>query len=61
VFARITTERLTIPHYGLKQREFVLRPLAEIAPDLMLPDGDNIQELADQINNNGLKIHSKLS
>ncbi|MBA6293574.1 2-amino-4-hydroxy-6-hydroxymethyldihydropteridine diphosphokinase [Colwellia sp. MB3u-70] len=57
----ISTERLTIPHYGLKQREFVLLPLAEIAPDLILPDGDNIQELADQINKNGLKIHSKLS
>jgi 2-amino-4-hydroxy-6-hydroxymethyldihydropteridine diphosphokinase len=57
----ISTERLTIPHYGLKQREFVLLPLAEIAPNLILPDGDNIQELADQINNNGLKIHSKLS
>ena len=57
----INTGRLTIPHYGLKKREFVLLPLAEIAPDLILPDGDNIQELADQINKNGLKIHSKLS
>jgi 2-amino-4-hydroxy-6-hydroxymethyldihydropteridine diphosphokinase len=57
----INTERLTIPHYGLKQREFVLLPLAEITPDLILPDGNNIQELADQINKNGLKIHSKLS
>jgi 2-amino-4-hydroxy-6-hydroxymethyldihydropteridine diphosphokinase len=57
----INTGRLTIPHYGLKEREFVLLPLAEIAPDLILPDGDNIQELADQINKNGLKIHSKLS
>ncbi|MFT6919514.1 MAG: 2-amino-4-hydroxy-6-hydroxymethyldihydropteridine diphosphokinase [Cognaticolwellia sp.] len=50
-----------MPHYGLKQREFVLLPLAEITPDLILPDGNNIQELADQINKNGLKIHSKLS
>ena len=57
----INTGRLTIPHYGLKEREFVLLPLAEIAPDLILPDGDNIQELADQINKNGLKIHSKLN
>jgi len=56
----INTERLTIPHYGLKLREFVLLPLAEIAPNLLLPDSDSIQELANQIEKNGLKIHSKL-
>ena len=56
----INTERLTIPHYGLKLREFVLLPLAEIAAKLVLPDGDSIQALADQIDKNGLKIHSKL-
>ena len=28
----INTERLTIPHYGMSEREFVLMPLAEIAP-----------------------------
>ncbi|MBA6392351.1 2-amino-4-hydroxy-6-hydroxymethyldihydropteridine diphosphokinase [Colwellia sp. BRX10-3] len=56
----INTVRLTIPHYGLKLREFVLLPLAEIAAKLVLPDGDSIQELANQIDKNGLKIHSKL-
>jgi len=57
----INIERLTVPHYGLKQREFVLLPLAEIAPDLLLPNGDSIVELAANIERNGLKIHSKLS
>jgi 2-amino-4-hydroxy-6-hydroxymethyldihydropteridine diphosphokinase len=57
----IDTERLTVPHYGLKVREFVLLPLAEIAPKLLLPDGDSIQELAQHIDTNGLKIHSKLA
>lgn len=57
----INTSRLTIPHYGLKQREFVLLPLAEIAPNLFLPDGDSIDELASNIARNGLKIYSKLS
>lgn len=57
----INTSRLTIPHYGLKQREFVLLPLAEIAANLFLPDGDSIDELASNIARNGLKIHSKLS
>ncbi|MGX9080354.1 2-amino-4-hydroxy-6-hydroxymethyldihydropteridine diphosphokinase, partial [Klebsiella pneumoniae] len=27
----IQSERLTVPHYGMKEREFVLLPLAEIA------------------------------
>jgi 2-amino-4-hydroxy-6-hydroxymethyldihydropteridine diphosphokinase len=31
------TEKLTLPHPRAKGREFVLRPLAEIAPDLVLP------------------------
>ncbi|TMM47591.1 2-amino-4-hydroxy-6-hydroxymethyldihydropteridine diphosphokinase [Colwellia ponticola] len=50
----IENERLTVPHYGMKQREFVLLPLAEIAPTLQLPDGSAVSELADNINNNGI-------
>jgi 2-amino-4-hydroxy-6-hydroxymethyldihydropteridine diphosphokinase len=42
----IATERLTVPHYGLTEREFVVIPLAEIAPELQLPQGDYIAELA---------------
>ena len=56
----INSERLTIPHYGLKLREFVLLPLVEIAPTLILPDGASVAELADEIEKNGLKVHSKL-
>jgi 2-amino-4-hydroxy-6-hydroxymethyldihydropteridine diphosphokinase len=56
----INTERLTIPHYGMKLREFVLLPLAEIANELILPDGDSVKILAEQIEKNGLKVHSKL-
>ncbi|MFT5758076.1 MAG: 2-amino-4-hydroxy-6-hydroxymethyldihydropteridine diphosphokinase [Alteromonadaceae bacterium] len=56
----INTERLTIPHYGIKSREFVLLPLAEIAPELYLPDGDSIHTLSKSIDSNGLKVHSKL-
>lgn len=35
----INTERLTVPHYGLTEREFVVYPLLEIAPNLLLPSG----------------------
>jgi len=50
----IENERLTIPHYGMKVREFVLLPLQEIAPHLHLPNGENINDLADKIAHNDL-------
>ena len=31
------TEKLTLPHPRAHERRFVLQPLAEIAPDLILP------------------------
>jgi len=53
----INTERLTVPHYGLKLREFVLTPLAEIAPDLRHPDGERIIELSQRLDQNDLKVY----
>ncbi|EAT3567689.1 2-amino-4-hydroxy-6-hydroxymethyldihydropteridine diphosphokinase [Salmonella enterica] len=35
----INTQRLTVPHYDMKNRGFMLWPLFEIAPDLIFPDG----------------------
>lgn len=49
-------DRLTIPHYGMKVREFVLYPLEEIAPDLELPDGTMLCELLETVPRNGLTI-----
>ncbi|MDG1750127.1 MAG: 2-amino-4-hydroxy-6-hydroxymethyldihydropteridine diphosphokinase [Thalassotalea sp.] len=57
----INTERLIVPHYGMKAREFVLIPLAEIAETLLLPDGDSVSTLAKNIATNDLKIHSQLN
>ncbi|GAA6203832.1 MULTISPECIES: 2-amino-4-hydroxy-6-hydroxymethyldihydropteridine diphosphokinase [Thalassotalea] len=56
----INNERLTVPHYGMKVREFVIIPLAEIAETLVMPDGTSISTLAKNIATNDLKIHSQL-
>ncbi|MGB9886932.1 MAG: 2-amino-4-hydroxy-6-hydroxymethyldihydropteridine diphosphokinase [Moorellales bacterium] len=39
---------LEVPHAGLYGRAFVLIPLAEIAPDLVLPNGKTVRELSRQ-------------
>lgn len=48
----IRTDQLCVPHPRMWQRAFVLVPLAELAPDLDLPDGRSIsaglEALADQ-------------
>lgn len=53
---KINTTRLTIPHYGMKVREFVLYPLLEIAPDLVLPDATVLSQLVSLCDKNGLSI-----
>ncbi|WP_038173853.1 MULTISPECIES: 2-amino-4-hydroxy-6-hydroxymethyldihydropteridine diphosphokinase [Vibrio] len=52
----IDSERLTVPHYGMKEREFVLYPLAEIAPNLTLPCGTRLEDLLQVVEQNGLRI-----
>ena len=36
---------LTVPHPRLAERRFVLEPLAELDPDLALPDGRRVRDL----------------
>lgn len=57
----IENERLTVPHYGMKLREFVLIPLAEIAPELTLPDGDSVALLSQNISRNKLEKQAAIS
>lgn len=52
----ISTERLTVPHYGLQQREFVVYPLLELAPDLQIPGHGSLTEIALNVPRNGLSI-----
>ncbi|KLV06257.1 2-amino-4-hydroxy-6-hydroxymethyldihydropteridine pyrophosphokinase [Photobacterium aquae] len=49
-------DRLTVPHYGMNIREFVLYPLAEIAPDLVLPDNTPLKTLLASVDRNGLAV-----
>lgn len=41
----ISTPRLTVPHAYMTERNFVLWPLAELAPELILPDGRPLNTL----------------
>ncbi len=43
---RITTPALTVPHPEMTRRQFVLVPLAEIAPEVALPGGHTAAELS---------------
>ncbi len=43
--AEIDEPGLVVPHPRLAERRFVLEPLAEIAPDLALPDGRRVRDL----------------
>ncbi|ELP5715053.1 2-amino-4-hydroxy-6-hydroxymethyldihydropteridine diphosphokinase [Enterobacter asburiae] len=46
----INTERLTVPHYDMKNRGFMLWPLFEVAPDLIFPDGISLKSTLDGLN-----------
>lgn len=51
----IETERLTVPHPGITERNFVLIPMVEISPELKLPDGRAIAELPACRDQHGVK------
>lgn len=50
----INLERLNVPHPYLTQRSFVLYPIADISPDLQLPDGTPLAELLSRCPPDGL-------
>jgi 2-amino-4-hydroxy-6-hydroxymethyldihydropteridine diphosphokinase len=39
----LASDRLTLPHREVTTRRFVLEPLLELDPDLVLPDGSELQ------------------
>ncbi|POY44963.1 2-amino-4-hydroxy-6-hydroxymethyldihydropteridine diphosphokinase [Avibacterium gallinarum] len=55
----IQSERLTVPHYDMQHREFVIVPLYDIAPNLTLPNGKNVADLVQQFHHHEMKILQK--
>ena len=49
------TPQLTLPHPGVVERNFVLYPLAEIAPDLEVPGLGTVAELKSRVTSKGLR------
>lgn len=53
----IERPHLVVPHPGLRERPFVLVPLAELAPTLVLPDGTALTRLLLQCNRSEVWYH----
>lgn len=53
--ARYDDERLTVPHPGIAVREFVLCPLAEVAPGLVVPGLGHVRDRAHGCDRRGLQ------
>jgi 2-amino-4-hydroxy-6-hydroxymethyldihydropteridine diphosphokinase len=56
----IDDERLQIPHPGISLRAFVLYPLAEVAPDLNIPQAGKIAQLLQHCPRDGLRKLEKI-
>lgn len=52
----MSTDRLTVPHAGLAQREFVLYPLEEIAPGLIIPSLGPLRDLVEACPRRNLEV-----
>lgn len=55
----ITHPRLTVPHAHMHERGFVLLPLAEISPKLILPGKGSITDILPNIATDDLQILTK--
>jgi 2-amino-4-hydroxy-6-hydroxymethyldihydropteridine diphosphokinase len=53
---RIASDVLTVPHPGIADREFVLYPLEEIAPELEIPGKGPLVDLVRKCPQRGLKV-----
>lgn len=56
----IKNEQLTIPHNQMHRRSFVLYPLNDITPNLVIPKHGKLSVLLDKVGFNGLRVISTL-
>jgi 2-amino-4-hydroxy-6-hydroxymethyldihydropteridine diphosphokinase len=52
---QVEGDTLTVPHPGLSERNFVLYPLHEIAPQLHIPGAGSVQTLLERCSSLGLQ------
>ncbi len=51
---RMDTAELTLPHPGIAERGFVLQPLADLAPTLMVPGVGEVEQLLARLPSTGI-------
>ncbi len=51
---KIDSPELTLPHPGIGERNFVLLPLGDIAPDLVIPDLGRVADIPVNMNEPGI-------
>ena len=56
--AVIHTPRLTVPHYDMHNRAFMLVPLLEIAPALRLPNGQPLAGILATLDRSSIRLWS---
>jgi 2-amino-4-hydroxy-6-hydroxymethyldihydropteridine diphosphokinase len=54
--AQISETDLTVPHRGLPERNFVLYPLNDIAPELHVPGHGRVRQLAARVGAAGIAL-----
>jgi 2-amino-4-hydroxy-6-hydroxymethyldihydropteridine diphosphokinase len=54
--ASIAEPDLTVPHPGVSSRNFVLYPLADIAPTLAIPGRGNVLDLMQKVGGDGISV-----
>nr|WP_310617698.1 2-amino-4-hydroxy-6-hydroxymethyldihydropteridine diphosphokinase [Pantoea cypripedii] len=57
--AVINTPRLTVPHYDMHNRAFMLLPLLELAPQLTFPDGTPLAPLLAALDQSEIRFWSE--
>lgn len=53
---QIQTERLTVPHIEMKNREFVIVPMFDLTPELILPTGEKLAEIYQQFKHHQMVV-----